>query len=149
MMVSVSVSSFGLVVRRMGSFSYTPRAGNCLFFRRVIKGGVSLTRPVLEPVSSFVGRGVSLTRSVLQSVWSLSGSGVSLTRPVLESVSSFVGWGMSCCYLSRRLAVGEFLLHAPCWTLSCRSSVGESLFTRPVPVCVSCSVRGRFLLHAP
>ena len=30
-----SVCSFGLVVRRVGSFSYTPRAGNCLVFRRV------------------------------------------------------------------------------------------------------------------
>ena len=41
---------FGLVVRRVGSFSYTPRGSMCH-----VEGwwGVSLTRPVMEPVSSF------------------------------------------------------------------------------------------------
>ena len=33
--VMESVCSFGLVVRPVGSFFYTPRAGNCLVFRRV------------------------------------------------------------------------------------------------------------------
>ena len=62
--------------------------------------GVSLTRPVMESVSSFVSGGVSPARPVLQSVSSLSGSGISLIRTALELVSSFVDW--------------ESLLHSRC-----------------------------------
>ena len=100
-----------LVVRREGNHYYTARDVICLVLCR---WGVSLTRPVLESVSSFVSMAVSLTRPVLQSVSSLSGSGVSLTRPVLESVSSFVWWGI---FLTRPVLVClvfrlcEFLLH--------------------------------------
>ena len=93
--VLASVSSFGesllhaacwfrLVVRRMGSLYYMPRAGICLVHSAVIclvvhrewrlyytardgiclvlgRWGVSLTRPVLQFVLSFVGKGVSYT----------------------------------------------------------------------------------------
>ena len=94
------------------------------------------TPPDKRPVSSF-GR-----------------CGVPLTRPVLESVSSFGGWGMSvtstrdqfCLVVCRvgslshthraglclvLLVSGEFLQHAPCWNLSDRSTVWESLFYTP------------------
>ena len=41
----------------------------------------------------FVGEwGVSLTRSVLESVSSFGAWGVSLTRPEMEAVCSFRGW---------------------------------------------------------
>ena len=109
-----SVCLFGLVVRRMGSFSYTPRAG--------------------EYVLSFFSTGVSLTRLVMQSVSSLSGSGVSLIRPALEFVSSFVGWGIS---LTRPVLVClvfglfEFLLHSVMESVSTFSGWKVSL-TRPV-----------------
>ena len=85
-----------------------------VIFLVVRRWGVSLTRPVLQSVSSFVSMADSLTRPVLQSVSSLSGSGVSLTRPSLESVSSFVWWGI---FLTRPVLVClvfrlcEFLLH--------------------------------------
>ena len=85
-----------------------------VIFLIVRRWEVSLTRQVLESVSSFVSMAVSLTRPVLQSVSSLSGSGVSLTRPVVESVSSFVWWGI---FLTRPVLVClvfrlcEFLLH--------------------------------------
>ena len=68
---------------------------------------MSVERPVLKSVWSFVGWGVSLTRPVLESVrrvrslyiirlepesvWPLVVWGLSLTRPVLETVWSFVG----------------------------------------------------------
>ena len=75
------------VVRRVGSFSYTPRAGICQVGRRVrINFSICL---VVECAESFVGREVSLTRPVLESVSSFGGMIVSLTRPVLESVRSF------------------------------------------------------------
>ena len=67
------------VIRQVGSFSYTFRAGICLVVCRV-------TRYVLESVRSFGGWGVSLTRSVLDSVRSFVGLAVCLTRPVLEYV---------------------------------------------------------------
>ena len=41
-----------LVVKRVGSVSYTPRVGTCLVVRQE---GVSLTRPVLIGISSRVG----------------------------------------------------------------------------------------------
>ena len=69
-----------LVIRQMGSLSYTFPAGIGLVVCR-------LTRYMLESVRSFGGWGVSLTRSVLESVRSFVGLGVCLTRPLLESVS--------------------------------------------------------------
>ena len=99
------------LVQRVGSFSYTPRAGNCLVFRRV--GCLSDTPLVVIflvvlRVGSFsytprdgiclVGRrdGESyLTRPVLASVSSFDGWRVSITCLVLESVSSISGWGDS------------------------------------------------------
>ena len=49
-----------LVVKRIWSVSYTPRVGVCLVIRRE---GVSLTRPVLVGVSSWVGGEFSYTPS--------------------------------------------------------------------------------------
>ena len=62
-------------------------------------------------------------------------------------------WGVSlydgiCVFVRpRRSAGGEFLLHAPSWNLSCRSSVGESILH--VPSYYLYWVSGEFLLHAP
>ena len=84
-----SVCSFGIVVRRVGFFSYKPRAENCLVFRRVRS---HLARPLLYFFSSFGGWGVSLTRPVLVYVLSVVGRRVSFTRTdVLVGVSSRVG----------------------------------------------------------
>ena len=102
--------------------------------------GVSLTRPVLETVWSFVGKGDYLTRP--------GGWGVSLTRPVMKYVLSFVSRGVSlACPLLQfvsSLCDQEFLLDLTRTVLeSVSSSVewGISL-TRPVlvflaSVCVS------------
>ena len=76
-----SVCSFGLVIRRVGSFSYTPRAGE--YVLSFFSTGVSPTRPVMQYVSAFTGLGVSLTRTALKFVSSFVGWGISLTRPVL------------------------------------------------------------------
>ena len=76
------------------------------------------------------GREVSLTRPVLQSVSSLSESGVSLTRPALKSVSSFVGRGMSLKHPELVCLVFgscEFLLHTAWWNLFRRSALEEFL----------------------
>ena len=104
-----------LVIRQVGSFSYTPRAGICQVVRTC---EVSLKRPVLHclvirRVGSFsytfragclsvytFRAGICLvvcpvTRFVLESVRSFGGWGVSLTRSVLESVRSFVRLGVS------------------------------------------------------
>ena len=54
-----------LLVRLDRSLYYTARDGYYVFLGR---WGVSLTRPVLESISSFGGWGVSLTRPVLESV---------------------------------------------------------------------------------
>ena len=71
----------------------------------------------MESVASFDGWGVSFINPILKSAWSFVWWGVSLTRPVLGPVSSFVGWGVSLYTpfwnLSRRLARGGFVLHAP------------------------------------
>ena len=101
-----------LVVSRLWSFSNTPRSSNCLVVRRM--GSHSYTPRVgICLVDRRVG-GLSYTpraRSCLDKGW----------------------WGVSlydgiCVFLrSRRSAGGEFLLQAPCWNLSCRSSVGESI----------------------
>ena len=53
------------MVRRERSLYYTAPDGIYVFLGR---WGVSLTRPVLESISSFGGWGVSLTRPVLKSV---------------------------------------------------------------------------------
>ena len=94
-----------LVVRRAGSFSYSPRAGNCLVSRQV--RSLILHAPCFNPSRPAGGEfllhapcwnlscGSSVRESLTRSVSSLSGSGVSLTRPTLEFVSSFVGKGIS------------------------------------------------------
>ena len=69
-----------LVVRGDGRVYYTARDGIFLVFGR---SGVSLTRPVLKSVSSYVGWGVYLTRPLLASVSSLDLSALSIARPVL------------------------------------------------------------------
>ena len=51
--------------------------------------GVSLTRPVLESISSLAG--VSLSRPILESVSSFGKWGLSLKQLVMESVLSFIG----------------------------------------------------------
>ena len=64
--VSIARPRFGicLVARRVGNFSYTPRASmSCFRFVRV-----SLTHRVMESVGLFGGWGVSLKRPVLESV---------------------------------------------------------------------------------
>ena len=89
-----------LVYKRLVRFSYTPSAviglvvrdGICLVLGR---WGVSLTRPVLKSVWSYVGRGVYLTSPVLSSVSSFDCWEVSSARLVPESVSSDSGWGVS------------------------------------------------------
>ena len=101
---------------------------------------VSFTRPVLQSVSSFRGPGVSLTHLVLESVLSFVGRGISLTRPVLVcvrlgSVGSFsytFRHGICLFVRPRRSSGGEFLLHAPCWTLSGLSSDREPYLIRPL-----------------
>ena len=80
-------------------------------WNQYVRFGVSLTRPVLESVSSFRrwelsliclvvrrgggGGGVYLTRPVLPLVLSFGECGVSITCPLQESVSSCVGCGIS------------------------------------------------------
>ena len=95
------VCSFGLVVRRVGSFSYTPRAGNFLVFRRV--GSLSDTPLagivlVVRRVGSFSYTpcagiclvhkrlGDSLKHPAVKPVSSFVGRGVSITRPMMASV---------------------------------------------------------------
>ena len=51
-----SVCSFGLVARQLGSFSYTPRAGNCMVFRRegsLSDTSLAVTFRVARQVGSF------------------------------------------------------------------------------------------------
>ena len=148
-----------LLLGRVGSLSYTPYTGNCLISRRVdglcvaplakfcfivwqvgsllhvtcwnlfIGLGVSLTRPVLEclvvrQVGTFYYRPRPRISLVVRQVGTFSYTpcpgiclvvrreGVSLTRLVLQSGQ-------------------EFLLNTPSWSLSCRSSKGESLLHAP------------------
>ena len=84
-----------LVLKRVGSFSYTPRVSS--FVGRGIMSYTPRHRICLGIVGSFsstfrngiclVARRVSPTSPVLQSVRSFVGWGVSLIRPVLESIS--------------------------------------------------------------
>ena len=98
---------------------------------------------------SFVGRGVSLTRPVLQSISSLTGSGVTLTRP-RWNLSRLSSGGESLLLSLTRpvlvclvLGLCEFLLHTACWNLQVRFAVGglsyQNLSRR--------SAGGDFLLH--
>ena len=135
----------------MGSFSYTPRDGICVFVQRI--WGISLTRPVLvcclvvwfvvifcytraemETVEVRLGglAESSLKRPVLESVSSFGGWGVSLTRPVLESVLWFVGTGVSytlCLVVKRIRSFSDTSRVAV--ILSRRSSGTESLSHAP------------------
>ena len=78
----------------VGSFSYTPRDGICFVVRRLgrfsntrVGWGVSLTRPVLKSVCSFIG----LHAITLETVSLVGGWRVYVKRPVINSVWSFVG----------------------------------------------------------
>ena len=109
--VLASVSSFGesllhaecwfrIVVRRMGSLYYMPRAGICLVHSAVICLVVHwewrLYYTALDGICLVLGRwGVSLTRPVVKPVWSYVGWGVHPTHPVLAAVFSFDCWGVS------------------------------------------------------
>ena len=127
----------GLVVRRVGSFSYTPRVGNCLVFRRV--ENVSVTPlAVIFLVARRVGSfsytprdGICLVVRQWGSLSCTPRSAICLvakrTRPALESVPSFVGWGIS---LTRPVLVClvfglcEFLLYTVLLNLSVCLSEG-------------------------
>ena len=110
-----------LIIRRFASLSYTPRPGICLVVRWVMS---HYYMPMLGSVSSICDWGVSLTRPVLQSVSSCACGEFLLHTPdeiclVVRQVGSFsytpLFW-----HLSRRSSGGEFLLHATCCSLSGR-----------------------------
>ena len=169
-----SVCSFGLVVRRVGSFTYTPRAGNFLVLRRV--GSLSDTSHsinflVVRRVGSFsytpragiylvVKRIMSFSYTlrvgnclVLRWVGNLfytPRASMSCFRFARVSVTHrIVGhsseWGQLGCGWVR----GESLLHAPCSSLSGLSSGGETLFQALYWNLSHRSVGGWSLLNAP
>ena len=145
--------NFCLVVRRVGSFSYTPRAGICLVVKRI--SSFSYT-PCVRICLAFCRVGnLSYTHRVIMSCfWFVIAS---ITDHVVESVGSFGGWGVchKCpmhvprCNPSHRSAGGESLLHAPCWNLSGRVSGGKSLTSTVLTsvssfgewgICITCHV---------
>ena len=77
-----------LVVRQVGSFSYTPRAEICLVVWR-LRSFSDTPRNGFCPVIQLVGSFSYTPRAV----WLFVGLEVSPTRPVLESVSPFGTWG--------------------------------------------------------
>ena len=147
-----SVCSFGLVAPHLGSFSYTPRAGNCMVFRReesLSNTSLAVTFRVAQRMGSF-----SYTpRDGICLVVRQEGS-VCLACPLLQFVSSLYGSGVSLrsythrvgiCLLVRRvgnltytprastscLRLCQFLLHSAWWNLSIRSLVEAFLLGAP------------------
>ena len=88
---------------------------------------MSVRRNVLNFVWSFVGMRVSLLHPVIEFISSFGGWGVFLTRPVLESVRRARSLSYSSSNLSRRSADGDFILNSRSWSLSGRTSSGESI----------------------
>ena len=150
--------SISLVVRRLGSFSNTPRSRNCLVFRRV--GSLSyVSRAKFCLVVCRVGSlpytpcpGICLVVRLEESFSHTPRATVCLVVKrvgsfsytsdlgILKSVLSFVGRRVS---LTRPVLVsgsyrvsGQFLLHAPLWNLCVRSADRGSLLAPRTTICL-------------
>ena len=124
----LSFTGICLVVRQVGTFSCTPRPGIYLVVHLFdsLPGGGSLLHAPCWDLSYTPCLGICLVVRREESY---------LTRPVLQSVSSLRGPGVSLTH-----SVLESILSFVEWGVS---------LTSPVLVCVSSSVGGEFLLHAP
>ena len=152
----VSRTGICLVVQQVGSFSYTPHDEISLVVRRYKLSDCSSGRQSLLHATCwnlFVGLGISLTRPVLESVSSFGRWELSLTHPVLESVRSYVGYRVYLTYpvLASVWSFVERRVSLMCPLLQSVSSLNGSgmSLTPPVLESVLSFVEREYLLHAP